>query len=169
MILETERLVLRRYTIDDLDGLVAVLCDRLTMRFYPRSFSRDDAAVWIDNNLARYENDSHGLWAMDLKATGQFVGNCGPVKQIVEGRSEVELGWHVNRKYWGQGLATEAGAACRDYAFTNLGVARLVSLILPENVQSRRVAEKIGMHVEKQVEFKGLNHCLYVMTAQSSA
>ena len=167
VILETDRLVVRRFRRDDLEDLAAVVTDPETMVHWPRPLSRDEAAVWIEDNLSRYERDGFGLWALELKEAGAFVGDCGLAIREIEGRDEVELGWHLNRHHWGKGLATEAGAACRDHAFRTLGVARIVSLVLPANVPSARVAERLGMKVERQVDYKGLLHDLYVIASQA--
>ncbi len=161
-ILETDRLRLRPYRVDDADALFEILGDPHTMRFYPQRFTREDADAWIQRQLDRYERDGFGLWAMELRTTGEFIGNCGPAVQEVEGQREVELGWHVHRRHWGQGLATEAAAACREHAFERLGVDRLIALVRPENRPSARVAEKIGMRVERTAEFRGLPHLVYV-------
>jgi ribosomal-protein-alanine N-acetyltransferase len=168
-VLETPRLWLRPYEAGDLDGLAPILTDPETMRFYPRPFTRLEAREWIERNLARYEHEGFGLWAMVAKGEGSFVGSCGPVEQVVEGVTEVELGWHVKRELWGRGLAPEAAAACRDHAFWTLGIDRLVSLILPENEPSRRVAEKIGMTVDRAVTFKGLGHLLYAIVREEAS
>jgi ribosomal-protein-alanine N-acetyltransferase len=149
--LATPRLRLRPYRHDDLDALAAILGDPETMQYYPAPFSREDARRWIEQNIQRYREDGYGLWAMDLRTTGQFAGNCGLVARTVDGADEVEIGWHVDRHLWAQGLATEAALACRDYAVCELGIARLISLIRPINTPSRRVAEKIGLVVEKEV------------------
>jgi RimJ/RimL family protein N-acetyltransferase len=81
----------------------------------------------------------------------------------VDEADELEVGWHVKRSRWGQGIAPEAGAAFRDRAFDELGLKRLISLIRPENIQSRRVAEKLGMSVEKETLFgsMGWKHFVY--------
>ena len=74
-----------------------------------------------------------------------------------------QIGWHVRRDLWGQGLATEAALACRDYGFDHLGLERLSALIHPENIASRRVAEKIGMTLLRQIEHRARTRCLYGM------
>jgi ribosomal-protein-alanine N-acetyltransferase len=150
-LLETEQVRLRLYTTDDLDDLAGIVGDAVTMRYYPRPFSREEASNWIERNLRRYTEDGHGLWAMVSKGSDEFVGNCGLVKQWVDGREEIEVGWLVARRRWNQGFATDAAIACRDYGFGVLGLDRLISMIRPENVPSRRVAEKIGMSVEKEL------------------
>jgi ribosomal-protein-alanine N-acetyltransferase len=162
-LIETERLILREYKPGDLDDLFAILGDAETMRFYPAPYTLERTVEWVSDNVERYRRDGFGLWAMNLRETGGFVGSCGPVRWPVDGRDEVELGWHVERSQWGRGLAPEAAAACRDHAFAVLGQGRLISLIRPVNVPSRRVAEKIGMAVEQEVEYHGLQHLVYAI------
>jgi RimJ/RimL family protein N-acetyltransferase len=163
LVLETSRLRLRLYRLEDLDALQEILGDPWTMRFYPAPFDRDGCRAWIEQQLDRYETDGFGLWAMELRDTGQFVGNCGPVARLIEGRPEVELGWHVHRSLQRQGLATEAAVACRDHAFDRLGLQRLTALVRPVNSPSRRVAEKTGMEVEREVSHAAMPHLLYVV------
>ena len=99
---------------------------------------------------------------MILKSSGGLIGDCGLyARQIVDGVEEVEIGYHVRRALWGQGYAPEAARACRDYGFARLEVNHLISLIRPENLQSRRVAEKIGMRLSKETVWRDLRHCVY--------
>jgi ribosomal-protein-alanine N-acetyltransferase len=163
LVLETDRLRIRPYVIEDLDEIASILGDPVTMRYYPHPFSRAEARAWIERNLARYEEDGFGLFAIDDRATGEFLGNCGPVRQVVEGVPEVELGWHVKRSWWGRGIATEAAVAWRDHSFGPLGRERLISLILPRNLPSRRVAEKIGMTVKRTGMHAGQPHLIYAL------
>jgi len=161
-ILETQRVVLREFSTNDADALCAVLCDPETMRYYPARFDRNSVNEWITRNRSRYAKDGHGLWALVLKARGELIGDCGLVVQEIDGVNEIEIGYHVRRDLWGQGLATEAARACRDYGFANLAVNRLVSIIRPENVASCRVAEKSGMYVwKKEVMRVGFLHVVY--------
>ncbi len=133
------------------------------MRFYPAAFDRAGVEQWIARNMERYEKKGYGLWAMVLKSTGELIGDCGLTEQNVDGVEDVEIGYHVRSDLWGQGLATEAARACRDYGFAQLRVERLISLIRPENVPSRRVAEKNGMIVWKEVMWRGLPHLVYAV------
>lgn len=160
---------IRPYTFDDLDDLHSILGDAETMRFYERPFTRDETRSWIERNIQRYEDERLGLWALELKATGEFVGNCGPVRQYVEGRDEIELGWHVDRRRQRQGLATEAALACRDYCHDELGITRLIALVRPVNVPSRRVAEKIGMTVERETFWGNFQHLVYARSCTPSS
>ena len=88
------------------------------------------------------------------------MGQCGLTVQEVEGKNDVEIGYLFLRKFWGRGLATEAATAARDHGFNTLGYERLVSLIDPGNLASRRVAEKVGLTLEKEVEKWGKRICI---------
>jgi [ribosomal protein S5]-alanine N-acetyltransferase len=160
-ILDTPRLFLREFCLDDVDALGAVLSDPETMRFYPAPLDRAGVEGWISLNRHRYAKQGHGLWAMVLKANGELIGDCGLTVQKVESTDEIEIGYHVRRDRWGQGLATEAARACRDFGFARLPVDRLISLIRPENLPSRRVAEKNDMSVWKEVMKASLPHLVY--------
>lgn len=165
-ILETSRLILREFSPRDVGALCLVLSDAETMRFYPAPFDRAGVEEWIARNRRRYAEVGHGLWAMILKSSGEMIGDCGLTVQEVEGANEIEIGYHVRRDFWGQGLATEAARACRDYGFARLPVERLISLIRPENAPSRRVAEKNGMTVWKQILWRGLPHLVYAIESE---
>src|SRR5271157_4739446 len=186
-ILQTPRLLLREFIPEDADALALVLSDPETMRYYPAPQGRagyDRAGVeqWIERNRQRYQNDGVGLWAMELMTTQEseaqnselqkMIGDCGIILQQVEGERLYEIGYHLRRDFWGQGLATEAAIACRDWAFAQLKTDRLISLIRPENTPSRRVAERVGMTVWKEVNWRGLVHHVHSIEkgkAQASA
>jgi [ribosomal protein S5]-alanine N-acetyltransferase len=161
LVIETERLRLRPMTPADVDALSLVLGDAETMRWYPSPFDRDGVVRWVENNLRRYERDGFGLLAVEERSTGEVLGDCGPTVQLVEGDPHVELGWHTRRDRWGEGIATEGGAACGAWCWSNLETDHLISLIRPENRQSWRVAEKLGMSVWKETTHAGLLHRVY--------
>ena len=162
-ILETRRLLLREFIPEDVDALALVLSDAETMRHYPAPLDRDGVIAWIQRNRHRYAEYGHGLWAMVLKSSGEVIGDCGLTRQNVDGIDEIEIGYHVRRDLWGQGYASEAARACQEYGFTRLGAPRLISLIRPGNVASRRVAEKNGLALWKEVLWRDLPHCVYVI------
>jgi RimJ/RimL family protein N-acetyltransferase len=162
-ILETPRLILREFVPEDVDTLTKVICDPETMKYYPVNFDRTATVEWIARNRRRYQLDGFGLWAMVLKQTGELIGDCGLTRQDLNGNDEIEIGYHVRRDHWGRGLATEAARACRDYGFAHLPVDRVISLIRPENLASRRVAEKNGMKLVSEVMWRGLRHCVYAI------
>jgi RimJ/RimL family protein N-acetyltransferase len=159
-VLETERLVLRPLTLLDEPELAAVLSDAETMRWYPRPFSDAEVREWIERQMGRYPGGS-GLLGMVEKRTRRLIGDCGAAWQDIEGTAELEIGYHVHRERWGQGFATEAAKAVMEYAFGRFDVARLISMIRPENVQSRRVAEKNGLTVDRVIFWRGYEHCVY--------
>ena len=168
-VLQTTRLLLREFTPQDADALALVLSDPETMRHYPAPYDRAGVEQWIERNRQRYQDHGVGLWAMELKKAQQIIGDCGIILQEVEGEHLYEIGYHLRRDFWGQGLATEAAIACRDWAFAHLKADRLISLIRPENLPSCRVAERIGMTVWKEVNWRGLPHCVYsIERARSS-
>lgn len=148
--IQTERFLLRPLTIEDVEPLFEVLGDAETMRWYPRPFDRSGAAEWIERQVRSYASNGFGLLAVEDRELSEFLGDCGPTIQEVDGEDHVELGWHTRRDRWGQGIATEAGAACREWCFANLDVDHLISLIRPENRASWRVAQKIGMTIWKE-------------------
>ncbi len=163
VVIETERLLLRRFTANDTDAIFAVIGDPIAMQYYPQKFTRDDAAKWVERNLRRYDENGYGIFAVALKSSGEVIGDCGLAQQSVEGLPHLEVGYHLQRCHWGLGYATEAARACMDYAFCKLAAEKVISLIRPENWPSRRVAERNGMQVEREVTFEGLPHLMYAM------
>ncbi|MDP9310188.1 MAG: GNAT family N-acetyltransferase [Chloroflexota bacterium] len=162
VILETERLYLRHFTLDDVEHLLPIFSDPEVMRFYPATKDRTATEGWIRWSLDSYEQHGFGLWAVILKQGQVFLGDCGLTIQAIEGRAEVEIGYHIRRDHWSQGFATEAAHACRDYAFKAVDVPRVVSLVRPDNVASRRVAAKIHSHLREVFwEKVGFTVCMY--------
>jgi RimJ/RimL family protein N-acetyltransferase len=154
IILETERLILRRQVIEDLDALWALYCDPEITRYIP------DAPRTI--NEAREELQWHmnghpknlemGLWATIHKESGRCIGRCGLLPWTIDGQDEVEVAYTIAREFWGQGLASEAAPANIKFAFEHLHLSRLVCLIDPDNLTSVKVAQKIGMAFERESE-----------------
>ena len=161
--IDTERLRLRPFRDDDhdLEAMLAVLGDERSMRYYPAPFDREGVRGWIERQLERYERDGFGLLVIEDRANGELIGDCGPTVQEADGESFVELGWHVLRARQRQGIATEAGAACRDAVFDALDMPFLISLIRPENRSSRRVAEKLGFEIWRGTIRAGCGHLIY--------
>lgn len=159
--LTTERTRLREFVPEDLDALAPIFADEVMMEWYPHPFSRAESAFWIERNQRRYREDGFGLWALELRGSGDLLGDCGLVKQRVDDIDEIEIGWHVKRESWGRGYAPEAALAVANHAFAELSVPHLISLIRPENVNSARVAEKLGMHVWKETTHADLRHFVF--------
>jgi len=150
--LETERLRLRPWKLEDLEALVAMFSDPAVTRFVvPGGQPISRFAAWqaLCSNVGHWHFRGFGQFAVEERASGTVVGRIGPWQP--EGWPDFEIGWMLRREYWGRGYATEAAAACIDYAFTTLGRPHLVSLIDPDNAPSIRVAERVGERFEREV------------------
>lgn len=147
VILETERLLLRELEQEDFANLCTILQDEAVMYAYEHAFSDAEVQDWLARQMERYRRDGFGLWGVVLKADGSFIGQCGLTMQDI-GRAApvVEVGYLFRKSAWHQGYATEAAAACRDYAF-ELGVEEVYSIIRDTNAASRRVALRNGMEL----------------------
>ena len=154
MILETERLILRRLLPEDLNALYALYRDQEIRRYFPEGVLNLDQTKaeleWFLNGHPLFPE--LGLWATLNKQTGEFMGRCGLLPWTIEDRQEVEVAYLLGKKFWGQGFATEAGLAIVRYAFQELSLSRLICLIDPQNVASIKVAERIGMGFERRVD-----------------
>lgn len=147
-IMETERLLIREMTQSDLDALCRIMCDEEGMRAaYEGAFDRQEVQGWLDRHLKRYEAHGFGLWAVELKATGEMIGQCGLTLQSWRGGEILEIGYLFQRAFWHRGYATEAAIACREYAFTVLGANRVYSVIRDTHTASRNVAVRNGMRM----------------------
>lgn len=147
MIIETERLILRKMDNGDYSALCKILQDEDVMYAYEHAFSDDEVDEWLKKQLVRYETDGIGLWAVVLKENGEVIGQCGLTKQLWWGENIVEVGYLFRKDFWHKGYATEAAVACKDYAFNRLGEKRVYSIIRDLNLPSRRVALRNGMKV----------------------
>lgn len=140
----TARLRFHEMSLTDLPNMTQLLGDPRVMAFYPAPKTPAEARRWIEWNVENYAAFGHGLWVIEL-LNGTFVGDCGLTWQKVNGTRRIEVGYHVLPEFQGQGLATEAAMACREFARTNLGVTELIALVAVDNRASQRVAEKLGM------------------------
>ncbi len=148
-VVQTERLVLRPFTLEDRDPLLKVFADVDAQRFYPEMAKADMATKWIQRNLERYETDGVGLWALCLRETRELVGDCGLVYQTVEEHRELEVAYHVHADQRGRGLATEAARACLDHGFGTLDCTQIVSMVHPNNQASKAVAQRVHRNVRR--------------------
>ena len=161
IVLTTRRLILREMSSADLDDYAALLGDEYVMRYYPQPKTRDEAQDWINWNQRLYRDHGFGLWTVLLRSTGEFVGDCGLTLQHVEDTEEIEVGYHVRASLQGNGYAPEAARAARDFARDRLGLRRLIAIINPANLPSQRVAQKIGLTLEKRCTVYGLDCVIY--------
>ena len=147
MILETRRLYLRKMDQGDYKSLCRILQDPEVMYAYEHPFSDREVQEWLDRQRSRYKEQGFGLWAVILKETGEKIGQCGLTMQDWEDRQVPEIGYLFAKAYWHQGYATEAAVGCREYAFRNLGIEEVFSIIRDNNIPSQNVAKRNGMTV----------------------
>lgn len=147
MIYQTNRLTLRPLTAADEPALARTLQDEQAMYAYAHAFSDEEVHAWLTNQLRRYREDGYGLWAVIRNSDGQFLGQCGLTNQDFNGKRVVEIGYLLQRDYWHQGYATEAAQGAKAYAFKQLGVETVWSIIRDTNIASMNVAIRNGMLV----------------------
>jgi RimJ/RimL family protein N-acetyltransferase len=166
--LETARTFMREILGNDFEFLLGMLSNPEVMRFYPRCYSARDVREFIDRMRARYREDGCGLWLVVHRESGQPLGRVGLIRQLLNGQDEFEVGYMIDRPFWRRGLASETAAAVRDYAFRERGLARVISLIRPENLPSQGVARKLGMEVTGRAEHGGLEHLVFSIEAAAA-
>ena len=162
ILLETPRIILKQFMDEDFDDLFTVHSDPEVMRFSVRG-PRDRAGVarFLEVTQERYVRDGVAQWAVVLKETGKCIGECGISVQDIDDNKQHEIGYRLARSFWGNGYATEAALACRDYGFATLRLAKIISIIEAENHASIRVAKKLGMKLEKESVFHGIQVEIY--------
>jgi RimJ/RimL family protein N-acetyltransferase len=154
-ILETSRLTLRPFREEDVDLLSALMANTDFMRFSLGPKTRKQTAAFLETVIGWNRAGLPSPFAVVIRSNGVLVGYCGFLHQEVDGEKEIEIGYRLHPDYWNKGIATEAARAVRDHAFRDLKLLRVVSLIHPENSPSQRVAEKLGMSLEKQTIYRG--------------
>ena len=157
-IAETERLILREFTLADAEDFYRIYTDAETMRFQgdlPENYSVEVERYYIGRHIERYYKTlGFGLWAVILKESKRLIGRCGLVRQPLEGGEVIEVSYLIEREFWNQGFASEAASAALNLGFEKYNFQRLVAFIHPQNTASIRVAEKIGMRFGRKVEFR---------------
>lgn len=159
----SERLSLRPLMPNDEDAIFDLLGDPEAMRFFPRTYTREEAGLWIARNQYRYGVFGYGLWAVVQKQSGEVLGDCGPAWHEIDDELQLEVGYHFRRRYWGHGYATEAARTVMHWCFDHIAVDHLISLIRPENEASRRVAERNGLVNSGKTTWRGSEHLIYLM------
>lgn len=145
MILKTERLYLREMNQNDFDSLCKILQDEDVMCAYEGAFSNAEVQEWLDRQIARYHKWGFGLWAVILKETDEFIGQCGLTMQPWQNHEVLEIGYLFQKQHWHKGYAAEAAAGCKIYAFETLHASEVCSIIRDTNIPSQKVAVKNGM------------------------
>ena len=164
VVAQTDRLNLRQFDTDDLDDLTEVLGNADVMTY---SVTGPLTQVEVQEHIRRYCAHWHrwgyGLCAVVHRTNGKVLGYCGlQYFDEIDGRPEIEVGYRLNRDYWGCGYASEAAAAIVEFGFAVLGLERIIAMIDPRNLRSIRVAEKIGLYYEKDADCGGYIDRIYV-------
>jgi RimJ/RimL family protein N-acetyltransferase len=163
-ILETARLRLRPHTLDDVDASHRMNLDAEVSRFTHDGGVVDRSEVERrirENVLGDYARYGFGRLVVERKDTGAFIGFCG--LKWLEDLGEVDLGYRLMRAHWGQGYATEASRACVEWGFLELGLERIIALVLPENMASIRVLEKLGFVHAHDMEEAGVRAMCFAL------
>jgi len=169
IIAETHRLVVRHFSDNDLEYLAAILADPEVMKFSLKGVkTKTETKELIRRIISDYQSKGCGLYAVILRENKQLIGYCGFFFWSIAGKEEVEIGYRLDPKYWGRGLATEAAIAVRNYGFEKFNFSSLISIIEAENIASIRVAQKIGMEYEKDYIFMGMSVKIYRIFQESN-
>lgn len=179
MRVETERLILRRWEPRDLEPMAAMGEDPEVMRHMPKMLSRDETESMIGRIEAEFEERGFGLWAVEMRASGEFAGWVGLHQVGFETAftPAVEVGWRLARRAWGNGYATEGGRAALKFGFEKIGLPEIVSFTVPANEKSIAVMERLGMRRDPNEDFdhpllpeghRLRRHVLYRLSQQQS-
>lgn len=164
-IIETKRLGLRKITKDDSEKLAIFLKDIDVMYAWEHEFSDEEITEWVDKNLIRYEKDGFSYFIGIEKETKQIIGVIGPLVEEIDGQSYIGIAYIINKEFWGKGYAYEGAQACIEYVFRELNVDKVIAQIRPNNMASRKVAERLGMTIEgeyiKYYQDKEMPHLIY--------
>ncbi len=151
--LETERLLLRGFMLEDVSPLVEMCADPETMKYMGGPRERVFTAQNHASFVGHWVLFGYGMWAVEEKESGEFVGRVGLIN--FDGWPAIEVGWLIGRPWWGRGYAPEAAIASARWAFDSLELDSLCSLIHPANDKSVRVAEKLGEVCSKSIQIFG--------------
>jgi len=158
----TRRLRMRLYTKEDADEHLRVVSDAEFRRYFPPpplyQPTRDSVLVGIGRFLEHWHQFGYGVWALELREGGDFVGYCG-LRHLPQ-TDEIELLYGIDRPRWREGLTTEAARASLRYGFEHMKFARVMAVTDPQNAGSRGVMEKCGLRYEKDAVYFNLN-CVY--------
>jgi ribosomal-protein-alanine N-acetyltransferase len=154
-VLETPRLLLRRWRAEDLEPLAELNADAEVMEHFPATLSRTEAALLLARLEAGFERDGYGFWAVEIRGECPLAGFVGlsPVPEDIPLAPGVEVGWRLGREHWGKGIAREAAEAALSYGFGTLDLQEIVAYTATGNERSRRLMERLGMSYDAAAGF----------------
>jgi RimJ/RimL family protein N-acetyltransferase len=162
----TDRLIIEEHTLENVPNLFGILSDPVTMSFWPQPFTYEQSLQWILERGLKHYKDGIGRYALKRKGTGELIGDAGILRLETDGVLENDLGYIISSKAWGTGLGYEAAEALMRYGFETLKLPRLCANMPADHTSSRKVAEKLGMKLEKQFlnrKNRGILTCLYAL------
>lgn len=153
----TDRLILRPWQEADLEPFARLNADPKVREYFPGLLSREESDYSVKVMSDHIDRCSWGFWAVSLLQTGEFIGFIGlqevPFSAHFTKDTAVEIGWRLAFEYWGKGYATEGARAALHYGFTTVNLKEIVSFTAVQNMRSRHVMEKIGMHHDPKDDF----------------
>jgi RimJ/RimL family protein N-acetyltransferase len=154
----TDRLLMRRWQESDREPFAELNADPDVMHYFPASLDRAGSDALLDRCEQRFEKQGFGLWALELREPGEFLGFTGlnPMPAGVPGAGGMEVGWRLGRSAWGHGYATEAAEAAVRVAFDDLGLDELWSMTAVLNTPSQAVMRRLGMTLHAHFEHPSL-------------
>ena len=167
-VMQSDRLSYRKITKNDFVNLKTILQDIEVMYAWEHPFTEGEIHEWIDKNLVRYENEGFSYFAVIEKTTNQFVGTAGPLIEDIDGIKYIGIAYIMDKKYWGKGYGFESAKASMGYAFNNLNANVVIAQIRPDNLSSRKIAEKLNMKIQseyvKHYNNMDIPHLIYCLT-----
>ncbi|WP_207455544.1 GNAT family N-acetyltransferase [Herbiconiux sp. SYSU D00978] len=153
--LETPRLILRRWRDADRAPFAALNADPEVMRYFPATLDRQQSDAFVDRIEQHFDEHGYGLWALEHRGSGEFLGFVGLKLALFEAHftPAPEVGWRLARAAWGQGYASEAATAALAAGFERFGLDEIVSMTALLNERSQRVMQRIGMHRDPADDF----------------
>ena len=151
--METDRLLLREWAEDDLDELAAVFADPAVWHYpFRRGLTREESERFLERQMDHWATHGFGTWAAEVRGDGRLAGYIGLAipEWLPQVLPAVEVGWRLRPELWGRGLATEGGEASLRYGFHELGLDRIIAIVMPDNAGSLRVTAKLGMVVAQE-------------------
>lgn len=165
IVLESDRLILRKIKDEDFKDIATILQDIDIMYAWEKAFSDEEVKIWINENLKRYDNEGFSYFLAINKKDNSIVGVIGPLIEKINDEEYIGIAYILNKSYWGMGYAYEGASACIDYVFSNLNTNKVIAQIRPNNISSIRLAQKLGMQLEgsyiKIYDNKEMKHLIY--------